>query len=696
MQTRENPLLDNHDLPHFDRIAPEHVRPAAEEILRRCEAALQQLEASAEVSWLGVLEPLERIRRQLHSTWSPVQHLIGVKNSAALREVYESTLPLMVSFSLRLSQSKAVFARLKSLREGPLWSQLNSAQQRVIHHALLNARLSGIELEGPEQERFNEISKRLSQLQTSFSNNVLDATKEFELLVRNPADLEGVPANFKAYWSGNFNQRHPNDAKSTVEEGPWSVTLDFASYMPFLKYCRNRTLREQIYRAYVTRASTGKLDNRPNIHEIIELRQEQARLLKYPNYAEVSLAMKMAGKVPAVDQLLHDLADAAALPARREIDELKVFAGQLGQREELKNWDMHYYLEKMRQKKFDFSDDELRPYFPLPRVLEGLFSLLKKLFGIQVEEKKTGIPRWHPDVMYFDVLDEKNKKIAAFYLDPYSRPAEKRGGAWMDTCLDRGHYQGREIVPVAYLVCNGTPPIGSTPSLLSFDEVETLFHEFGHGLQHMLTRIDQLDVAGINGIEWDAVELPSQFMENWCYQKPVIKNLTKHIETGATLPDELFDKINLAKTFNAANSMVRQLHFAMVDMELHARFDPQGKETIEELNARIANKICPIPPLPEDRALCTFEHIFSGSYAAGYYSYKWAEVLSADAFSRFEEEGLDDGTVARVGRDFRDTVLSLGGSLHPMDVFTRFRGRPPRVDALLRHNGLSEGADGPS
>ncbi len=689
MTQSDNPLIGNLGLPHFNKITPAHVKPAVDHVLAHCEKALQKLETVSNPSWKALLEPLEKIKRELHSTWSPVQHLIGVKNSPELREVYEATLPLMVSFSLRVSQSRAIFSALKKLHDGPSWSGLNPAQQRVVHHMMLNARLSGIELEGKAQERFNEISRRLSQLQTSFSNNVLDATKAFELLIRDPKDVAGIPETFRGIWSSNYNQRHPGDTQSNPDQGPWSVTLDFASYMPFLKYCQNRALREKLYRAYITRSSVGPHDNTPSLYEILRLRREQAQLLGYESYAEVSLAMKMAGSIDAVDSLLQDLAKASQMTARKDLEELRQFAKELGLTETFMNWDSNFYLEKMRQKKFDFSDDELRPYFPLPRVLDGLFKLVNKLFGITVLESEKPIERWHSDVQYFDVFDENKRKIAGFYLDPYSRPSEKRGGAWMDTCLDRGHDDGgREILPIAYLVCNGTPPIGSTPSLLSFEEVETLFHEFGHGLQHMLTRIDQLDVAGINGIEWDAVELASQFMENWCYQKSVMKSLTRHIRSGESLPDDLFQKIYQAKTFNAANAMVRQLHFAMVDMELHHRLDPEKKETIEEVNRRIASRVCVLQPLPEDRSLCTFEHIFSGSYAAGYYSYKWAEVLSADAFSRFEEEGLDEKNVARVGRDFRETVLALGGSLHPMDVFTRFRGRPPRVEALLRHNGL--------
>ncbi|RYZ52455.1 MAG: M3 family peptidase, partial [Proteobacteria bacterium] len=440
--------------------------------------------------------------------------------------------------------------------------------------------------------------------------------------------------------------------------------------------------------AYVTRASSGNFDNNPNIYKILELRTEQAKLLGYKSYAELSLATKMADNVEEVDKLLSDLAGASTQKAHEEIKSLTAFANKIGLVGKIQNWDTQFYLEKLRQEKFDFSDDELRPYFPLPRVLEGLFSLLNQLFSIKVVESPTPVQKWNDDVLYYDVLNEKSEKIAGFFLDPYARPGEKRGGAWMDTCLDRGNFQGKKVFPIAYLVCNGTPPVGDTPSLLSFDEVETLFHEFGHGLQHMLTQVDVLEASGINGIEWDAVELPSQFMENWCYQKNVVKSLTKHIHTGKSLPDDLFEKISKAKTFNAANFMVRQLHFAMTDIELHHRFKPESGEKVEALNRRISGKVAALQPIEEDRFLCSFEHIFSGGYSAGYYSYKWAEVLSADAFERFEEEGLDDKNIARVGANFRDTVLALGGSQHPMEVFVKFRGRKPDPTALLKHNDL--------
>jgi len=687
MSTVSSPLLGNYGLPHFDRIKASDALVAVDAVLLECEGILSKLEANPGASWDTLLGPLEEIRRKIHSTWGPIQHLIGVKNSPELREAYQAAMPKMITFSLRMSQSKPIFKALKALRDAKDFSTLPSAKQRVINSSILQARLSGIELEGQAQERFNEISQELSQLQTAYSNNVLDSSKEFELVVTDAKSLDGIAPNYLEMWSANYLTRHPQST-STPDAGPWSITLDGPSYIPFMKYCADRSLREKLYRAYVTRASSGPFDNNPNIYKILALRTEQAKLLGYKSYAELSLASKMAGNVEAVDKLLGDLAKASTQKAHEEIKELNAFAARSGLKGNLLNWDTGYYLEKMREEKFDFSDDDLRPYFPLPRVLEGLFGLLNQLFGIKVVESPTPVEKWNDDVLYYDVLDEKSEKIAGFYLDPYARPGEKRGGAWMDTCLDRGTFLGTKVYPIAYLVCNGTPPVGDTPSLLSFDEVETLFHEFGHGLQHMLTKIDVLEASGINGIEWDAVELPSQFMENWCYQKNVIKSLTKHIKTGESLPDDLFEKISKAKTFNAANFMVRQLHFAMTDIELHHRFAADSGEKVETLNRRISSKVAAMQPIEEDRFLCAFEHIFSGSYSAGYYSYKWAEVLSADAFERFEEEGLDDKNIARVGADFRDTVLALGGSQHPMDVFIKFRGRAPDPAALLKHNDL--------
>ena len=455
-----------------------------------------------------------------------------------------------------------------------------------------------------------------------------------------------------------------------------------------MRFCTNRDLREKVYTAFVTRSSAGKFDNSEKIVEILKLRQEKAALLGYKSFAELSIASKMAGDVAEVDQLLKDLRESSYPQAEKELNELKEFAKSKGFSGDFKNWDTSFYSDKLKQELYSYSEEDVRPYFPMPKVLDGLFNLVSKIFKITVKENQDNAPVWNKDVKFYDIFDDKEQKIASFYLDPYSRPADKRGGAWMDTCIDRGLHENQILLPVAYLICNSTPPVGDKPSLMSFREVETLFHEFGHGLQHMLTKVDHLDAAGINGVEWDAVELPSQFMENWCYHKPTLMSLTSHVETGETLPDDLFEKIKSSKNFQSALMMVRQLHFGMIDIELHHRFNPETDNFIER-NKEIAKAASPVPVMDFDRFLCSFSHIFAGGYSAGYYSYKWAEVLSADAFAKFEEAGLDDEKkIEEAGLEFRDTVLALGGGQHPMDVFKTFRGRAPSPDALLRHSGL--------
>ena len=460
-----------------------------------------------------------------------------------------------------------------------------------------------------------------------------------------------------------------------------------------MQHSLRRDLRETVYRAFISRASTGEWDNSEIISKILKLRREKAELLGFRSFAEVSLAEKMAPSVVAVEEMFEKLRAASRLVAEKELDELKQLASSGGQTEDFKHWDAAFWAERLREQRYDYTDEELRPYFSLPRVLDGLFSLLTRLFGITIQAADGDAPIWHPDVRFFRVFDAEGKSekpLAAFYLDPYSRPENKRGGAWMDTCLPRRRFKGQVELPVAHLVCNSTPPIGDTPSLMTFREVETLFHEFGHGLQHMLTTVDEADAAGINGVEWDAVELPSQFMENWCYHRPTINGLSAHYQTGEPLPDELFNKLTAARNFRAASVMLRQLLFGMTDIYLHHQFDPSSNESAFDVQRRMAEKTSVMPPLPEDRMLCAFSHIFSGGYAAGYYSYKWAEVLSADAFGAFEEAGLDnESAVKSTGRRFRDTVLSLGGSRHPLEVFRDFRSRDPDPMALLRQCGLA-------
>ncbi len=700
-----NPLLCAEGLPKFDQIKPEHVVPAVKNLLADAEQALSALEESIEPTWDACFAKLEEIDRPFEYAWGPVSHLFGVKNSPELREAYESVLDDVVQLGLRASQSRQIYEACVAIRNGSDWETLSPTRQRIVEKKIQSAELSGIGLEGAQQERFNEIAQELSQLSTTFSNNVLDATKLFELVLTEQTDVDGLPESALAMAAQSFNQKQServaeagDDPESvdeaTPESGPWRFTLDGPSFLPFMQHCRRSDLREQLYRAFLTRASEGDFNNEQNINRILALRQEKSELLGFSNFAEMSLAKKMAPSVAAVEEMFETLRSASWDAAAADIEEIRELAKSEGVTDELKHWDVAFWAERLREKKFDYTDEELRPYFPLEKALAGMFDLVERIFGIKVQQSETA-PVWHEDVRYFEVLDSDGSNIAAFYLDPYSRPENKRGGAWMDDCLGRKLIGSNVQLPVAHLVCNSTPPVGDKPSLMTFREVETLFHEFGHGLQHMLTTIDEADAAGISGVEWDAVELPSQFMENWCYHKPTVASISGHYETGEPLPDELFEKLKASRTFRAGSMMLRQLTFGMTDMLLHGGFEPPQEgdtsgETVFDVQRKVIEKTSVLPMLQEDRMLCAFSHIFSGGYAAGYYSYKWAEVLSADAFSAFEEAGLDDEeAVAKVGRRFRDTVLALGGSRHPMDIFSEFRGREPDPAPLLRHSGLA-------
>jgi oligopeptidase A len=689
MSTDPNPLLDPSDLPRFDCIRPEHVVPAVRTLLAELDAELTALEATASADWDTVIVPLERLTDRLTRTWGTVGHLMGVRNDDALRAAHRTVQPEVVAFSMRLGQSKPLYRALRALRDGASSSGLDATQRRIVTTLVRDAELTGVGLEGAAQVRFNAIQAEMAELTTRFSNNVLDATKDFSLTLRSAEEVDGLPESLRQLAASAA--RDAGDAGATADDGPWRITLDIPSYLPFMEHSRRRDLRERLYRAFVTRASAGERDNGPLIHRILQLRREQAGLLGYGTYAEESLASKMAPDVGAVEWLLEDLRSKSFGAAERDLADLAALARERGAEEAsaLRNWDVAFWAERLREERYDYSDEALRPYFPLPRVLDGLFALAERLFEVRIRPADGEAPLWHPDVRYFRVFDATGAPVAAFYLDPYSRPAEKRGGAWMDECV--GRRVGR--LPVAYLVCNQGPPVGDRPSLMSFDEVHTLFHEFGHGLQHMLTTVDQGLASGIRNVEWDAVELASQFMENWCYHRETLRGLSGHVDTGEPLPDELFEKLLAARTYRAGSAMLRQLFFATVDLALHHRHDPDGSEGPIDVVGRVAALTTVLPPLPEDRFLCSFTHIFGGSYAAGYYSYKWAEVLAADAFAAFEEAGLDDpGAIAATGRRYRDTILALGGSRHPMEVFEAFRGRPPSTAALLRHAGLGNTA----
>ncbi|CAM9322959.1 unnamed protein product, partial [Discosporangium mesarthrocarpum] len=684
-----NPLHAAGALPRFDEIEPGHVVPGIRALIEALEGELSALEADLEPTWTGLVERLEAMSDRLGYAWGLVGHLMGVQNSDALREAHAEVQGEVIAFGLRLAQSRPLYDGLEALAASPAFATLEPAQQRIVESLIREARHAGVGLGEEERARFNAIQAELAELGTKFSNHVLDATKAFALVLRDEAEMAGTPASLRALAAQSAAEAGEEGA--TADAGPWRITLDAPVLLPFLEHGERRDLREQLYRAHVTKAGSGELDNSPLIAQILALRQEMASLLGFPSYAALSVDAKMAPSVEDVDRLLEDLRTASVDAAKRDFESLQAFAAERGLEGDLALWDVGFYAERLREERFDYSEEELRPYFPMPRVLDGLFALAERLFGVSIEAAEGEAPTWHPDVRFFRVRDETGAPVAAFYLDPYSRPGDKRGGAWMDECLGRtrlGEATARE--PVAYLVCNQTPPVGEQPSLMSFDEVLTLFHEFGHGLQHMLTRVDYGLASGIRNIEWDAVELPSQFMENWCYHRDTLIGLSGHFETGEPLPDSLFDKIESARTFRAGSAMLRQLYFATMDMTLHREDLAASGRSVFDVQREVAKKTTVLPPLSEDRFLCSFGHIFAGGYAAGYYSYKWAEVLSADAFSAFEEAGLDDEeAVTETGRRFRETVLALGGGAPPMEVFEAFRGRTPSPEALLRHSGLA-------
>ncbi len=688
-----NPLLIGKGLPPFPEIKPEHVIPAIAQLLEEASTGLTNLEANVQPTWSGLVEPLDRLTERIGWGWGAVEHLLSVKNSAELREAHKSVQPQVIEFFNRFSQSQPVYKAFKAIHESSDWDSLEPAQQRIVEAAIRDAELSGVGLEGEAKEKFNAMQMELADLSTNFSNHVLDATKEFSMTLTTPEEIAGLPPSLLA--QAAQAARLDGDAKATPENGPWCITLDYPSYVPFMQHSLRRDFREKLYRAFVSRAASGEFDNSPLIDRILTLRNQKAELLGYASYAELSLARKMAPNVDAVEQLLEELCQSSYTAAVAEVAELQEFAKTQGSTDDLKHWDVSYWAERQREIKFNFTVEELCPYFPLPQVLEGLFALVKRLFGVTVIAADGTAPIWHESVRFFEIQNEQNQAIAYFYLDPYSRPAEKRGGAWMNDCIGRAKVMedGKSItrLPVAYLICNQSPPVDDQPSLMTFGEVETLFHEFGHGLQHMLTQVDYVGASGINNIEWDAVELPSQFMENWCYDRATLFGMAKHYQTGEALPESYYQKLIDSKNYMSGSGMLRQLHFSLVDIELHHRYQSGGAETPMQVRSRLAEKTMVIPPLPEDNFLCSFGHIFAGGYAAGYYSYKWAEVLSADAFAAFEEAGLeDDEAIASTGRLYRDTVLALGGSKHPMEVFKTFRGREPSTAPLLRHSGLAK------
>ena len=679
-----NPLLENPTLPAFSRIRPEHVEPAIDQLLEEHRTLLRSvLDRPGEHTWETLFQPLEEKDDQLERAWSPVSHLHSVADNEALRQAYNACLPKLTDHATELGQNEDLFRATKTLAESGEYTRLDPARQKIISNDLRDFHLSGIDLAQQEKDRYKELQQKLSQLQTRYEENLLDATHAWTKPVSDKSLLSGLPDTALELAAETARQRGQTG---------WLFTLEYPSYQPVMTYADDRNFRQEMYNAYNTRASeqgpdAGSWDNGPLMTEILTLRQELAALLGYQNYAEYSLVKKMADSPHEVMDFLHNLAARSKTVARREMAALEEFAGQEYGLKELQAWDIPYYSEKLRQKKFDFSQEELRPYFPSDQVVEGLFAVVNRLYGLSITRRE-GVETWHADVMFFEVKDESGRLRGGFYLDLYARP-HKRGGAWMDECATRRLSNGALQTPVAYLTCNFTPPVSGKPSLLTHDEVLTLFHEFGHGLHHMLTLVDYAGVAGINGVPWDAVELPSQFLENWCWERESLDLFARHHQTGRQLPVELLEKMQQARTYHTGMHMVRQLELALFDFRLHTERRGHDTDDIQALLDEVRQDVAVVKAPPDNRFQHGFAHIFAGGYAAGYYSYKWAEVLSADAFSRFEEDGIFN---AATGRDFLHTILEQGGSREPMDLFVEFRGRKPEIDALLRHSGITTAA----
>ncbi|MNF42742.1 Oligopeptidase A [compost metagenome] len=683
--TATNPLLQAFDLPPYSAIRPEHVEPAVDQILadnRAAIAAILEHQGSAP-DWNGLVLALDELNARLGRAWSPVSHLNAVCNSAELRAAYEACLPKLSAYYTELGQNRALYQAWHALADSPAAAGFEQAQQTIVKHTLRDFHLSGIDLPEAEQQRYGAIQMKLSELCSTFSNQVLDATQAWTKQIGDEAALAGLPDSAKAQMQ--------QAAQAKGLDG-WLVTLEFPSYYAVMTYADDRALREELYTAYATRASdqgpnAGQHDNGPLMAEILDLRQELAKLLGFAHYAELSLATKMAESTEQVLGFLRDLAVRGKPFAEQDLAELRAFAAERGV-SDLSSWDVGYFSEKLRHQRYEISQEQVRAWFPIDKVLSGLFAIVERLYGIQIAEL-SDFDTWHPDVRLFEIR-ENGAHVGRFFFDLYAR-ANKRGGAWMDGARDkRRAADGRLISPVANLVCNFTPPVataavGDKPALLTHDEVTTLFHEFGHGLHHLLTRVDYAGVSGINGVAWDAVELPSQFMENWCWEPEGLALISGHFESGEPLPQELLDKMLAAKNFQSGLMLLRQLEFSLFDFELHATHgDGRGVQGVLQT---IRDEVSVMQPPAWNRFANSFSHIFAGGYAAGYYSYKWAEVLSADAFSKFEEEGVLNPAT---GRAFREAILARGGSLEPMQLFVDFRGREPSIDALLRHSGLTE------
>ncbi|MPZ46201.1 MAG: oligopeptidase A [Betaproteobacteria bacterium] len=674
-----NPLLDYSGLPRFSDFGPQLVAPAIDTLLAECRAAVACLtQAQTPVTWDDFVQPLIDANERLGRTWGQVAHLNAVVNTPELREAYNAALPKVTQYWTELGQNEALFERYRMLSQSQELAALNPARRKVIENELRDFRLGGAELPPERKQRFKAVREELAELTSRFSDNILDATDAFSHIETDRDRVAGIPDDVLAA---------AHKAAQDAGQDGWKFTLHMPSYLPVMQYATDRGLRELMYRAYATRASefgNAEWNNTPIIARILKLRRELAELLGFENYAQYSLEPKMAKSPAEVLEFLHDLGRRAKPFAERDLEELKAFArAELGL-DSLQAWDVPYASERLRIARYAFSDQEVKQYFPEDQVLNGLFGLVERLYGLAVREDRA--PLWHPDVRFFSLIDRAGERVGQFYLDLYARSG-KRGGAWMDDAITRRRIGAAIQAPVAYLTCNFSAPVAGKPALLTHDDVSTLFHEFGHGLHHLLTRVEDLPVAGISGVEWDAVELPSQFMENFCWEWEVLAPMTRQVETGERLPRALFDRMLAARNFQIGMQTVRQLEFSLFDMLLHSAHDPDGAETTEDVLARVRAEIAVLVPPPYNRFANSFSHIFGGGYAAGYYSYKWAEVLSADVYSLFEETGVLN---AETGKRFRDEILGVGGSRPALESFVAFRGREPRIDALLRHTGMSD------
>lgn len=678
-----NPLLSSFTLPPFSAIKPEHVMPAVQSALEACRDTVEKVVTSeAPRTWDSLVQPLAEVDDQLNRIFSPVSHLNAVRNSPELRQAYEQVLPLISEYSTWVGQHKGLYQAYRELKESEHYQKLDLAKKKAVDDALRGFELSGIGLPEAQQKRYGEVIARLTELGSTFSNNVLDATMGWSKLITDQQALAGMPESALAAAKAQ--------AEAKQQQG-WLLTLDIPSYLPVMTYCENSALREEMYRAYTTRASdqgpdAGRWDNSEVMAEILALRHELAQLLGFTTYADHSLATKMAESPTQVLDFLNDLATRAKPQAQQELAQLKAFALEHYGVNELNPWDLTFYAEQQKQHLFTISDEQLRPYFPEDRAINGLFEVVKRIYGITAAERHD-IDCWHPEVRFFELFDESGELRGSFYLDLYARE-HKRGGAWMNNCVDMmRRADGTLQKPVAYLVCNFNRPVEGKPALFTHDEVITLFHEFGHGLHHMLTQIEAAGVSGLGGVPWDAVELPSQFMENWCWEPEALEFISGHYETGEPLPQVLLEKMLAAKNYQAAMFILRQLEFGLFDFRLHTEFNPEKGACVLDTLAGVKQLVSVVPSPNWNRFPHTFSHIFAGGYAAGYYSYLWADVLAADAYSRFSEEGIFNRAT---GLSFLNHILSRGGSEEPMVLFKRFRGREPQLDAMLAHYGIQE------